>query len=440
MTNPKDHLAGRGLALIAALTLVSTPGAAAAQESAGALSPAVERYRADVSWLAADERGGRGLESEGLEEAGDWLVTQFAAIGLEPAGEDGYRDPFTASVMVPDPDQPENPHAGARRPVSGFNVVGRLPAGTDDRLPGAVVIGAHYDHLGMGGSGSLAAGESAIHNGADDNASGTAALLTVARELAARRAELRRDVWFVAFSLEEQGLLGSSTFVREPTGGLSTDEIVAMLNMDMVGRLKDDRLQVLGGESAAEWSGIVTPLCVSKGLECRVAGDGFGSSDHSSFFAAGIPVLHFFTGVHEDYHKPTDDAEWIDAAGAVRVASLVGDVALAVAGREEPLTYVEAKERPESQRMAFKVTLGVVPDYAGPSDGSKGLLLSGVRPEGPAGRAGLERGDLIVRIGDTPIEDIQGYMGVLADTEPGSSVPVTVVRNGERKTFTVTFD
>jgi hypothetical protein len=324
--------------------------------------------------------------------------------------------------------------------VSGFTVVGRLPAGTDDRLPGAVVIGAHYDHLGMGGSGSLAAGESAIHNGADDNASGTAALLTVARELAARRAELRRDVWFVAFSLEEQGLLGSSTFVREPTGGLSTDEIVAMLNMDMVGRLKDDRLQVLGGESAAEWSGIVAPLCVSKGLECRVAGDGFGSSDHSSFFAAGIPVLHFFTGVHEDYHKPTDDAEWIDAAGAVRVASLVGDVALAVAGREEPLTYVEAKETPESQRMAFKVTLGVVPDYAGPSDGSKGLLLSGVRPEGPAGRAGLERGDLIVRIGDTPIEDIQGYMGVLADTEPGSSVPVTVVRNGERKTFTVTFD
>lgn len=440
MTNPTDHLARRGLALVAALALVSTPAAAAAQESAGALSPAVERYRADISWLAADEREGRGMESEALEETGAWLAAQFAEIGLEPAGEDGYRDPFTATVMVPDPSQPDDPHAGERKPVDGFNVVGRLPAGAADRLPGVVVVGAHYDHLGMGGSSSLTPDEVAIHNGADDNASGTAALLTVARELSARRDELRRDVWFVAFSLEEHGLLGSSNFVREPTGGLAMDDVVAMLNMDMVGRLRDDRLQVLGGESAVEWVDIVTPLCAAEGLECKVAGDGFGSSDQSSFFAAGIPVLHFFTGVHEDYHKPTDDAERIDAAGAVRVAAVVSDVAAAAANRVEALTLVEAKERPESQRMAFKVTLGVVPDYAGPADGSKGLLLSGVRPEGPAGRAGLERGDLIVQMGDTPIEDIQGYMTVLQATEPGSTMPVTVVRDGERRTITVTFN
>ncbi len=440
MTNPNDHFVRRGVALLAGVALVSTPAVATAQESAGALSPAVERYRADIAWLADDAREGRGMESEGLEAAGAWLVERFAEIGLEPAGEDGYRDPFTASVMVPDPDQPENPHAGERRPVAGFNVVGRLPAGAANRLPGAVVIGAHYDHLGMGGGGSLAIGETAIHNGADDNASGTAALLAVARELAARRDELRRDVWFVAFSLEEEGLLGSSTFTREPTGGLAMDDVVAMLNMDMVGRLEGGTLQVLGGESATEWDDIVTPLCEADGLACKVAGDGFGSSDQSAFYAAGIPVLHFFTGVHEDYHKPTDDAEKIDAAGAVQIASLVSDVAVAAANREAPLTYVEAKERPESQRMAFKVTLGVVPDYAGPSDGSKGLLLSGVRPDGPGGRAGLERGDLIVQMGETPIEDIQGYMGVLASTEPGTVMPVTVVRNGERETLTVTFD
>jgi len=440
MTNPTDHIARRRLALLTGLALVAIPAAATAQESTGALTPAVERYRADISWLAADEREGRGMESEGLEAAGAWLVERFAEIGLEPAGEEGYRDPFTASVMVPDPGQPDNPHAGERRPVNGFNVVGRLPAGATDRLPGIVLVGAHYDHLGMGGGGSLAIGETAIHNGADDNASGTAALLAVARELASRRDELRRDVWFVAFSLEEEGLLGSSTFAREPTGGLSMDDVVAMLNMDMVGRLQGGTLQVLGGESAAEWVEIVTPLCATDGIDCKVAGDGFGSSDQSSFYAAGIPVLHFFTGVHEDYHKPSDDAERIDAAGAVRVASLVSDVTVATANREAPLTFVEAKERPESQRMAFKVTLGVVPDYAGPSDGSKGLLLSGVRPDGPGGRAGLERGDLIVQMGETPIEDIQGYMGVLSSTEPGASMPVTVLRNGERKTLTVTFD
>jgi len=440
MTNLNDYVVRRGIALCATLALISTPAAVTAQESTGALSPAVERYRADISWLAADEREGRGMESAGLEEAGAWLAERFAEIGLEPAGEDGFRDPFTASVMVPDPDQPDNPHGGERRPVVGFNVVGRLPAGAKDHLPGAVVIGAHYDHLGMGGGGSLAAGETAVHNGADDNASGTAALLAVARELVSRRDELRRDVWFVAFSLEEQGLLGSSTFSREPTGGLSMDDVVAMLNMDMVGRLEGGTLQVLGGESATEWVEIVTPLCEADGLDCKVAGDGFGSSDQSSFYAAGIPVLHFFTGVHEDYHKPSDDAERIDAAGAVQVASLVSEVAIATADREAPLTYVEAKERPESQRMAFKVTLGVVPDYAGPSDGSKGLLLSGVRPDGPGGRAGLERGDLVVQMGETVIEDIQGYMSVLASTEPGTTLPITVVRDGERRTFSVTFD
>ncbi|MDT8437136.1 MAG: M20/M25/M40 family metallo-hydrolase, partial [Gemmatimonadota bacterium] len=279
-----------------------------------------------------------------------------------------------------------------------------------------------------------------IHNGADDNASGTAALLAVARELAARRDELRRDVWFVAFSLEEQGLLGSSSFVREPTGGLAMDDVFAMLNMDMVGRLQDGRLQVLGGESAEEWTGIVNPVCERAELECTIGGDGFGSSDQSSFFAAGIPVLHFFTGVHDDYHKPSDDAERIEAEGAVRIASLVAAVAHRLAGREAPLTYVEAQQRDGGRRMAFKVTLGVVPDYAGPPDGAPGLLLSGVREAGPAGRAGLQRGDIVIRMGEKEITDIQAYMEVLSTTEPGTTLPVTVLRDGEEVTVDVTFD
>jgi hypothetical protein len=426
-----------GLALVVGLTIATTDGVA--QNSTGALSSAVQQYQADVSWLADDARQGRGMQSEGLVQSGEWLIEQFTEIGLEPAGEDGYRDPFTAQVMFSDPNQPDNPHAGERRPVEAFNVVGRIEAGAANPLPGVVVVGAHYDHLGMGGEGSLEPGVEAIHNGADDNASGTAALLAVARELQARRDELRRDVWFVAFSLEEKGLLGSSTFVREPTGGLDVESVYAMLNMDMVGRLTDDKLQVLGGGSAEEWEELVAPLCEEAGLDCRIGGDGFGSSDQSSFFAAGIPVLHFFTGTHSEYHKSSDDADLINSEGGVRVAGLVSDVTVVAANREQPLTYVEAKER-QSQRMSFKVTLGIVPDYAGPSDGSPGLLLSGVRPEGPAGKAGLERGDIIVGMGDTEIATIEDYMKVLSVTEPGTSMPVTVMRGGERVVLEVSFE
>ncbi|MCL7967334.1 MAG: M28 family peptidase [marine benthic group bacterium] len=437
-----DHrreAAGRLASSVVALLALAGATEVFAQASTGALSSTVQQYQADVAWLADDAREGRGMQSEGLVESGEWLIDQFRAIGLEPAGEDGYRDPFVAQVMFPDPDQPDNPHAGERRPVEAFNVVGRIEAGATQRLEGVIVVGAHYDHLGMGGEGSLEAGVVAIHNGADDNASGTAALLTVARDLVSRSDELRRDVWFVAFSLEEKGLLGSSTFVREPTGGLEVEEVYAMLNMDMVGRLTDDKLQVLGGGSAEEWDDIVAPLCEEARLECKIGGDGFGSSDQSSFFAAGVPVLHFFTGTHSEYHKSSDDADLINAEGGVRVATLVSDVAVATANRAEPLTYVEAKER-QSQRMAFKVTLGIVPDYAGPSDGSPGLLLSGVRPEGPGGQAGLERGDIIVGMGDAEIATIEDYMKVLSTTEPGSTMPVTVVRNGERVVLEVSFE
>ncbi len=213
----------------------------------------------------------------------------------------------------------------------------------------------------------------------------------------------------------------------------------AMFNMDMVGRLTDDKLQVLGGGSAEEWAALVAPLCENAGLECTIAGDGFGSSDQSAFFAADIPVLHFFTGTHTEYHKPSDDANLINAEGGVRVAELVSDVTILAADLETPLTYVEAKER-DSQRMSFKVTLGIVPDYAGPPEGAPGLLLSGVRPEGPAGQAGLERGDIIVGMGETEIGSIEDYMRVLSETEPGTTMIVTVLRGGERIGLEVTFN
>jgi hypothetical protein len=393
----------------------------------------VERYAAGVAWLAADERDGRGLGTDGLVEAGNWIADRFAEVGLEPAGSDGFRLPFTA--RIPDP---ADPHAEGT-PVEAFNVVGRLVAGASDPLPGVIVVGAHYDHLGLGGFGSLDPDNEAIHNGADDNASGTVAVIEAARRLAARSGELRRDVVFVAFSGEERGLLGSSAFVRALPEGLQASDITAMLNMDMVGRLEEDRLQVLGGESAEEWKDIVGPRCEELALDCVIQGDGFGSSDHSSFFAAGIPVLHFFTGAHSEYHRPTDDAELIDAAGAVRIVQLIEATVGDLAGRETALTLVESTQPAPTRMRMGGARLGTIPDYAGPADGTPGLLLSAVRAGGPAEQGGLQRGDLIVRIDDFEIKGVEDFMVVLSEATPGTQATVHVIRDGKRLELEVTY-
>jgi Tol biopolymer transport system component len=324
-----------------------------------------------------------------------------------------------------------------RKPAA--NVVGVIRAGAD-RLPGAVLVGAHYDHLGHGGAASLAPGSQEIHNGADDNASGTAALLEVARRLAAQRATLRRDVWLVAFSGEEEGDLGSTAFTRRPPGGLALTDLVAMLNMDMVGRLRGNALSVLGSESAEEWNGLVPPLCKRRELACTLGGDGFGASDQTPFYAAGVPVLHFFTGVHEDYHKPSDDADKINAEGGARISALVADTAAAVAGRSDRLTYKNAPVPPPSggDTRATGAGLGTIPDYAG--DGRPGVLLAGVRPGSAADKGGLQRGDLLVELAGTPIREIHDLMYVLGRAKPGDKATAIVVRNNERVTLPVVFE
>ncbi len=405
--------------------------------STGSAPPAAdlpaERFAEGVEWLAADAREGRGLGTEGLAEAGRWIATRFSEIGLDPAGSDGFLQPFPTTI--PDP---SNPHAEGV-PVEAFNVVGRLPAGGPRPLDGVIVIGAHYDHLGLGGPGSLAPDVRAVHNGADDNASGTMALIEAARGLAERRDELRRDIVFVAFSAEERGLIGSSMFVHAPPGDLVTHEVVAMLNMDMVGRLGDERLQVLGGESAEEWDEIVPPACATHGLECVLSGDGFGSSDHSSFFAADVPVLHFFTGAHPQYHRPEDDAQLIDVEGAVRIVQLIESITETLARREAALTLVRSSEAPARRMLTGGARLGTIPDYAGPPDGRSGLLLSAVRADSPAERGGLQRGDLIIGIDDREIRDIEDFMAVLSEATPGERATVTIVRNDEQMQLEVVY-
>ena len=325
-----------------------------------------------------------------------------------------------------------------RKTRPAFNVVGVVRAGAADRLPGAVLVGAHYDHLGRGGSGSLAPDSDEIHNGADDNASGTAALLEVARQLAAGRERLRRDVWLVAFSGEESGVLGSTAFTRHPPKGLAIGDLVAMLNMDMVGRLRGNLVSVLGGESAEEWRDVVLPVCERALLGCTLSGDGYGPSDHSPFYAAGVPVLHFFTGAHPDYHKPSDDTPGINAAGGARVALVVADLTRELASRPERLTYKNAPAPTTGGDMrSFGASLGTIPEYAG--DGRPGVLLAGVRPGSAAEKAGMQRGDLLVELSGTAIRDINDFMFVLRKSKPGEKTTAVVERGGQRITLEVTF-
>lgn len=318
------------------------------------------------------------------------------------------------------------------------NVVGVIRAGAPNKLPGVIVVGAHLDHLGMGGgTNALDPKVIAPHNGADDNASGVAALLEVTAALAARKAELSRDVYVVAFSGEEEGDLGSAHFVRNPP---TKDAIVAMLNMDMVGRMRGNALHVNGGDSAKEWRGLVEPACATARVACTIGGSGYGPSDHMAFYIAGVPVLFFFTGNHLDYHTATDDADKINAAGGARVAQIVGDVALAAANRADGLTYVKAPPQTVAGDVRRSgASLGTVPSYTEDPNAPPGMVLSDVVPDGPAQKAGLKGGDRIVQIGTVEIRSVNDLMFVLQAAKPGTDVKITFVRDGKHHTVTATY-
>jgi Tol biopolymer transport system component len=318
-----------------------------------------------------------------------------------------------------------------------FNVAGLLEAG-EGKLPGMIVVGAHYDHLGYGGRYSLAPDKRVPHVGADDNASGVAGMLEIARTLAANRAQLKRDVLFLAFSGEETGVLGSTYFTHQRGDG-GMKQIAAMLNLDMVGRLRANGLSVLGVESAGEWGPLVVAACEKARVQCNSSGDGYGPSDHSPFYAAGVPVLHFFTGAHSDYHKPSDTADAINAAGTAQVASIVSSVALALDG-STALTYRQvASPTPRGDMRSFNASLGTVPDYAGPPHGQKGMLLAAVRAGGAAEQAGMQRGDILIRLGTHPVGGVEDLMYVLNASKPGETVTAVVLRDGKEVQLEVTF-
>jgi aminopeptidase YwaD len=325
------------------------------------------------------------------------------------------------------------------RTAMARNVVALLPGSDPRRQDEIVVLGAHYDHLGRGGAGSLAPDSREIHNGADDNASGTAALLEAARRLA-EGPPTSRPVLFVAFSGEERGLLGSAHFVAEPTVAL--ENAVAMLNMDMVGRLRDNTLTVYGMATADEWETLVERINAAGPEPFRLSllPDGFGPSDHASFYGRGIPVLHFFTNTHSEYHRPEDDWHTIDGPGLDRIADYVTEISRVLAGTPDRVAVALTAQAGAGQAAAgepgaergYGPYFGSIPDMA-PVD--YGVRLSGVREDSPAERAGLRAGDVLVRFAGDEVADLYGFTYALRDRRPGDRVEVVVLRDGQRLTL-----
>jgi Tol biopolymer transport system component len=316
-----------------------------------------------------------------------------------------------------------------------FNVVGRIAA-PNPHGEGPIIIGAHYDHLGYGGPESLAPDSHTPHLGADDNASGTATVLEIARALTENRSALTRDVVIALFSGEELGVLGSSALVAAKPAWLQGAQ--AMLNLDMVGRLRGNTLTVLGSDSAREWVPLVEAACDQARVVCRASGDGYGPSDHMSFYTAGLPVLHFFTGAHSDYHKPSDSAAKLNAAGMARVAEVVAMVALAAQATK--LTFQRAAApQVRGDARSWNASLGTVPDYAGPPNGQSGVLLADVRPGGAAEQAGMRRGDILTRLGRFDVRSVEDLMFVLMQAKPGETVTALVLRDGRQVQLEATF-
>ncbi len=315
-----------------------------------------------------------------------------------------------------------------------YNVIGYLPAKSDEYL----VVGAHYDHLGYGGqgSGSLAPDEKKIHYGADDNASGSAGLLELARYFSKQKHSLKRNLVFIAFGAEEMGLLGSAHFVNHPIFPL--EKTIAMLNMDMIGRMKDSALAISGIGTAKEFE----EMCKSENREnfkLKLSPDGFGPSDHSSFYAKNIPVLFFFTGNHPNYHKPTDTWEKINYADEARVVRYVARVIEKLDANPRPTFTKAQSETAQSSRSSmggFRVSFGSIPNY---SEEVEGVLLDGVREGSVAEKAGLKAGDIIVKMGDKEIRNVYDYTDAIRALKPGDTITVVVKRGRESLSLVATF-
>lgn len=378
----------------------------------------------DVTFLADDALEGRAIGTAGEEKAAKYIADAFEAIGLSPKGTEGYFQPFTVKKST-------SPHEQAVVGTDGEGVTGRNVAGLiDNGGEYTIVIGAHFDHLGYGSEGSLFRGEPTIHNGADDNASGTAAMIQLAKILKTKKSDY--NFLFLAFSGEENGLWGSNYFSKNSTVDLA--DINYMINMDMVGRMNDEKtLAINGVGTSPSWDKSLN-AANSDSLKLVKSESGVGPSDHTSFYLQDLPVLHFFTGQHEDYHKPTDDADKINYEGLVLVVRYIERVVEEL-NSEEKLAFTKTQDS-SGDSPRFTVSLGVVPDYL--YDGS-GMRIDGVTDGKPAATAGMKKGDIVVKLGDSTIVDMMSYMRALSGFAAGQETVVEYKRGDELKASQVKF-
>ncbi|WDI40889.1 M28 family peptidase [Bremerella sp. P1] len=319
-----------------------------------------------------------------------------------------------------------------RETATVHNVIGMIeaPNATSDEV---IIIGAHYDHLGMGGSGSLAPLTHEIHNGADDNASGTTALLEVARRLVTKKDQLRHRILVIAFTGEEEGLLGSAHYVKEPV--IPLDKTLMMFNMDMVGRLNENKLIAMGSGTAEMFEPLLDHLNEKHKFELTKDPGGFGPSDHASFYAKELPVLALFTGTHNDYHRPSDDADKINYEGMARIIDYGIDFLIAIDKANDRPQYVAVKSKQPEMRGGSRPYFGSIPDF---TVIGKGYGIQGTSPGSPAADAGIKGGDILIDLGGNRIGGLEDFDAALRKFKAGDKVEVVVLREGNEVKLTVT--
>lgn len=379
------------------------------------------RMMADIAHLASEEFKGRELGSKELDRAAEYIAENFQQAGLTPGGDNGsYYQVWQQDVGEPKGEIPLR------------NVIGILP-GSDPQLASeSLIIGAHYDHLGLGWPEVRAGNQGKIHYGADDNASGVAVMMELAR-LAAKQWQPARSIIFVAFTGEEASLLGSTHYIQAAKN-YPVEKIAAMLNLDTVGRLGDNPVTVFGTGTASEFIHIFRGASFVTGVNVKPVQDDIGSSDQAAFIKAGVPAVQFFASAHEDYHRPGDVVEKIDSAGLIKVAAILKEAAEYLSNRVEPLTStlqpvgVQSTVSTSEPKISRRTFLGTVPDF---SYQGEGVRISDIVPGSPAQQASLQTGDILLQLANKPVTDLATYSSILKTLQAGQNVTLQYQRDGE---------
>ena len=378
----------------------------------------------DINYLADNKLEGRQTGSKGEQIAADYIADRFKVLKIDAKGTNSYFQDFSFNKSSNPHEQVTFEDTDNENQIFSKNVIGFI----DNGAKNTVVIGAHYDHLGYGGQGSLYVGKE-IHNGADDNASGTALMLDLANQL--KFDNFNNNYLFIGFSGEEMGLLGSNYFVKNPTIDLSS--INYMINLDMVGRLKEDKSLAIYGVGT---SPIFKQTINSNNDSFNIIENesGVGPSDHTSFYINDIPVLHFFTGQHADYHKPSDDPDKINYQGVKEISDYIFSL---ISDLNDNGRIAFRKTKNESEEVPrFKVSLGVMPDYM---FNKGGMRIDAVTEDRPGYKAGLIKGDVVIKLGEDDVEDMMSYMKALSKFESGDTTFVVVKREQDTIKKEVTF-